>query len=124
MFRHFSTHIHQPQSALFVVGYAFQDSHVNRLIYQALTIPSFVLIVVTPDASNAEIARLNDLKSKRVIILTGAEKDATGAYVKGTGTMQDFSTIWLPDITELNVESSAREEVKKMFDPATAPPTL
>lgn len=124
MFRHFSTHIHQPQSALIVVGYAFQDSHVNRLIYQALTIPSFILIVVTPDASNPEIARLNDLTSKRVIILTGAEKDSAGAFVKGAGTMQDFSTVWLPDITEMNVESSAREEVKKMFDPATAPPTL
>jgi len=124
MFRHFSTHIHQPQSALIVIGYAFQDSHVNRLIYQALTIPSFVLIVVTPDASNSEITRLNELKSKRIIILTGAEKNTAGAYVKGAGTMQDFSTVWLPDITELNVESSAREEVKKMFDPATAPPTL
>ncbi len=124
MFRHFSTHIHQPQSVLIVVGYAFQDNHVNRLIYQALTIPSFVLIVVTPDVSNSEIARLNDLKSKRVIILTGAEKNAAGVYAKGAGTMQDFSTVWLPDITELNVESSAREEVKKMFDPTTAPGTL
>lgn len=122
MFRHFSTHIHQPQSALIVVGYAFQDSHVNRLIYQALTIPSFVLIVVTPEASGHEIVRLNDLKSKRVLILTGAEKDESGAFVRGAGTMQDFSTVWLPDLTELNVESSAREEVKKMFDLATARP--
>ena len=32
--------------------------------------------------------------------------------------MQDFSTIWLPDITELNVEASAREEVRKIFQEA------
>ena len=62
MFRHFSTHIHQPQSVLICIGYAFQDSHVNRLIYQALTIPSFVLIVVSPQSSNPGIARLNELK--------------------------------------------------------------
>jgi len=48
MFRHFSTQIHQPQSVLLVIGYRFQDGHVNRLIYQALSIPSFVLIIVTP----------------------------------------------------------------------------
>jgi hypothetical protein len=123
MFRHFSTHIRQPQSVLIVIGYAFQDSHVNRLIYQALTIPSFVLIVVTPEMTNPEIARLNGLKSKRILILTGGEKDAAGGYVSGAGTMQDFSTKWLPDITELNVESSAREEVRKMFPGPAAGPT-
>jgi hypothetical protein len=123
MFRHFSTHIHQPQSALIVIGYAFQDSHVNRLIYQALTIPSFVLIVVAPEIHNPEIARLNELRSKRILILTGAEKDEKGSFVSGAGTMQDFSTVWLPDITELNVESSAREEVKKMFPEPAGPST-
>ena len=121
MFRHFSSHIHQPQSALIAIGYAFQDSHVNRLIYQALTIPSFVLIVVTPEMNNPEITRLNELTSKRILILTGAEKDEKGGFVSGAGTMQDFSTVWLPDITELNVESSAREEVKKMFPVLSGP---
>ena len=125
MFRHFSTHIHQPQSVLITIGYAYQDSHLNRLIYQALTIPSFVLIVVTPQlkaptpgkvpSGNEQIWRLNELKSKRILVLTGGEKDANGNYIRGAGTMQDFSTAWLPDITELNVESSAREEVEKMF---------
>ena len=124
MFRHFSTHIHQPQSVLISIGYAFQDNHVNRLIYQALRIPSFVLIVVTPELSNAELAGLNSLRSKRILILTGAQKDPVGNYVRGAGTMQDFSTMWMPDITELNVESSAREEVKKMFDSPTGTSTL
>jgi hypothetical protein len=121
MFRHLSTHINQPQSVLVSVGYSFQDSHVNRLIYQALTIPSFVLIVVIPDASNPEIVRLNELKSKRILVLTGAEKNEKGEFVSGAGTMQEFSTVWLPDITELNVESSALEEVRKMFPNLTGP---
>jgi len=131
MFRHFSSHIHQPQSILLTIGYSFQDSHINRLIYQALSIPSFVLIIVTPEllapepAKPAgiyhEIWRLKELKSKRILIVTGSERDGAGAYVRGAGTMQDFSTIWLPDITELNVEANAREEVRKIFQDAQAP---
>jgi hypothetical protein len=125
MFRHFSSHIHQPQSVLLTIGYRFQDTHINRLIYQALSIPSFVLIIVTPNVIapepgkplgiSHEIWRLKELKSKRIIIVTGSEGDGAGNYVHGAGTMQDFSTIWLPDITELNVESSAREEARKIL---------
>jgi hypothetical protein len=131
MFRHFSSHIHQPQSVLLTIGYSFQDGHINRLIYQALSIPSFVLIIVTPDVSapepgepagiHHEIWRLKELKSKRILIVTGSEKDAAGACVRGAGTMQDFSTVWLPDITELNVEANAREEVRKLFQDAQTP---
>jgi hypothetical protein len=125
MFRHFSSHIHQPQSVLVTVGYSFQDSHINRLIYQALSIPSFVLIVVIPEIAAPEpgkvggpaheIWRLKELKSKRILIVTGSEKDEAGNYVSGAGTMQNFSTTWLPDITELSVEANAREEVRKIF---------
>ena len=50
--------------------------------------------------------------------MTGSERDGAGSYIRGAGTMQDFSTIWLPDITELNVEASAREEVRKIFQEA------
>lgn len=131
MFRHFSSHIHQPQSALLAIGYSFQDSHINRLIYQALSIPSFVLIIVAPCIKGPEsgkspeieheVWRLKELNSKRILIVTGYEKDNSGQYIHGAGTMQDFSTAWLPDITELNVEATAREEVNKLF--REAPPS-
>jgi hypothetical protein len=131
MFRHFSAHIHQPQSVLLTIGYRFQDGHINRLIYQALSIPSFVLIIVTPQlaspnaaesiGSSHEIWRLNEIGSKRILVITGGEKDGTGNYTQGAGTLQEFSTKWLPDITELNTEASAREEVRKAFPPAPPP---
>ncbi|MGA2608709.1 MAG: SIR2 family protein [Terriglobia bacterium] len=131
MFRHFSASIHQPQSVLLTVGYKFQDNHINRLIYQALSIPSFVLIIVTPQivSPNAgesldarhEVWRLRQIGSKRIVIIVGAEKDSKGNYTGGAGTIQDFSTKWLPDITELNVEANAREEVRKAF-PLDQPP--
>ncbi|MGB6130985.1 MAG: SIR2 family protein [Acidobacteriaceae bacterium] len=125
MFRHFSAQIHQPQSALLVIGYRFQDSHINRLIYQALGIPSFVLIIVTPQVAapedgkapdeRHEVWRLTQINSKRIVVITGGEKDGSGEYVSGAGTLQEFSVRWMPDISELNVEAKARDEMAKAF---------
>jgi len=131
MFRHFSAHIHQPQSVLLTIGYKFQDTHINRLIYQALSIPSFVLIIVTPTviapAGGAapgplnEVWRLIQMASKRILVITGGQKDETGSYVGGAGTLQDFSTLWLPDITELTVEANARREARSALLPLQTP---
>jgi hypothetical protein len=125
MFRHLSAQIHQPQSVLFVLGYRFQDSHVNRLIYQALSIPSFVLVIVTPSLSEPEkgaaigdeheIWRLTQINSKRIVVVVGGEKGPDGNYVSGSGTLQDFSTKLMPDISELNTEARANEELAKAF---------
>jgi len=133
MFRHFSTHIHQPQSALLTIGYKFQDQHINRLIYQALSIPSFVLIIVTPTITTPddgqqpneehEIWRLiHHVKSNRILVITGAEKGPDGKYACGAGTIQDFSTIWMPDIQELNVDAAARREARDALTPLTEKP--
>src|ERR1700680_1144293 len=112
MFRHFSTTIHQPQSALLPIGYKFQDDHINRLIYQALSIPSFALIIVIPNLTHPadeknlepthEIWRLiHRVKSNRILVVTGGKADAaTGQYTSGAGTLHEFSTVWLPDIRE------------------------
>lgn len=131
MFRHLSSQIHQPQSVLLVIGYRFQDSHVNRLIYQALSIPSFVLVIVTPSLTEPkkgeaigdehEIWRLTQLDSKRILVIVGGDKGADGNYVSGSGTLQDFSTKLMPDISELNTEAKANEELAKMFKKPSDP---
>lgn len=131
MFRHFSNSLHQPQSALLAVGYRFQDDHINRLIYQALSIPSFTLIIVTPSITEPsdpgklepthEIWRLiHQVRSNRIVVVTGGEK-AGDQYVSGAGTLKDFANTWLPDIRELNVEASAREETRKALEPLSKP---
>jgi hypothetical protein len=116
---------------LLSIGYKFQDSHINRLIYQALSIPSFVLIVVTPHVTSPadgatpgpehEIWRLTQMNSRRILVITGAEKDASGRYVRGAGTIQEFSTVWLPDISELAVEANARQEARAALLPIQQP---
>ena len=73
LFRHFAYCISQPQSVLFTVGYSFCDEHFNDIIYQALSNPSFTLIIVDLKGSerSLEIRRLRDLNDPRIIIIEG-----------------------------------------------------
>jgi hypothetical protein len=45
LFREFQKRITQNQSVLITMGFSFSDEHINNLIYQALTIPTFRLVV-------------------------------------------------------------------------------
>lgn len=79
LFRQFAQAINQPQSVLFCIGYSFYDEHINDIINQALSIPSFTLIIVnyTQASKNDEstkedlspIAKLRRLNDRRIIIL-------------------------------------------------------
>lgn len=73
LFRHFAYCTSQPQSVLFTIGYSFCDEHFNDIIYQALSSPSFTLIIVDFNGSEKsnEIKRLRDLDDPRIIILEG-----------------------------------------------------
>lgn len=78
MFREFQTRVVQDQSVLIAIGYGFGDEHVNNIIYQALTIPSFRLVIFAKPESDIEIAnehvkRLQDLNDPRIWII-GTEK--------------------------------------------------
>lgn len=72
LFRHFAQAITQPQSVLFCIGYSFNDEHINDIIFQALTIPSFTLIIANfspKNDSNSPINKLLALNDKRIIVL-------------------------------------------------------
>jgi len=73
LFRQFAATISQPQSVLITVGYAFADEHFNDIIFQALSNPSFTLIVVDfyGTENNPNIERIKNLDDSRIIILQG-----------------------------------------------------
>lgn len=73
LFRHLAFCISQPQSVLFTVGYSFCDEHFNDIIYQALSNPTFTLIIVDFNGceKSTEIKRLRDLNDPRIIIIEG-----------------------------------------------------
>ena len=58
LFREFQSRIVREQSVLITVGFAFGDEHINNIIYQALTIPTFRLIMFAAPDSAGEIAKL------------------------------------------------------------------
>jgi len=106
LFRRFADAITQPQSVLVTIGYSFADEHVNRIIYQALTIPSFTLLIVDPVADkNEEIKRLIELEDSRIHIISGWD----------IGTFGGFSKRLLPDIKELEVYEKSAKSARRML---------
>ena len=72
LFRQFAVTITQSQSVLITIGYSFCDEHFNDIIYQALSNPTFTLIIVDfVGTKNEEIQRLRTLNDPRIIILEG-----------------------------------------------------
>jgi hypothetical protein len=71
LFREFQSRIVREQSVLITVGYAFGDEHVNNIIYQALTIPTFRLIIFARPDVGGEIGKLRALRDPRIWIIGG-----------------------------------------------------
>jgi len=113
LFRQFAASISQPQSVLITYGYSFSDEHINDIIYQALTIPSFTLIIIDFNGTNEkdtlntnkEIKKLKDIKDPRVIILQGEQ----------LGSFSFFVEQLLPDLIEVNTYERIAETLKNLL---------
>ena len=71
LFREFQSRIVREQSVLITAGYAFGDEHLNNIIYQALTIPTFRLVIFAAPDTDGEIAKLRALRDPRIWIIGG-----------------------------------------------------
>lgn len=73
LFRQFAATITQSQSVLITIGYSFGDDHFNDIIYQALSNPTFTLIIVDfTGTGNEYIKEMKELNDPRIIILEGS----------------------------------------------------
>lgn len=110
LFRQFSQAINQPQSVLICVGYSFYDEHINDIIKQALSIPSFTLIIAnfspTPDP-DSEIERLRALGDKRIIILDQADAEVS--------SFVSFVDKVMPDLYEEDELEYIAETMNKLY---------
>ena len=75
LFREFQGRVVREQSVLLVMGYSFSDEHINNIIYQALTIPSFRLIIFADPDSEGDIAKIKALEDPRIWIIGGSNKE-------------------------------------------------
>jgi len=115
LFRQFSQTINQPQSVLFCVGYSFYDEHINDIIKQALSIPSFTLIIANfsqtkdPKSPIEELRKLND---KRIIIIDEADSNQS--------TFIGFIDNVMPDLYEEEENEVIATTLKKIYDKESA----
>ena len=56
---------------IFVLGYSFGDEHINNIIFQALTIPTFRLVAFLPPDITGDAVRLRALGDPRVWMIGG-----------------------------------------------------
>lgn len=80
LFREFQSRIVREQSVLITAGFAFGDEHLNNIIYQALTIPTFRLIIFADPVSGGEIGKLRDLADPRIWIIGGDAPEGKRAH--------------------------------------------
>lgn len=70
LFREFQSRIVREQTVLVTLGYGFGDSHIDAIIHQALTVPTFRLVVFgTPDIEG--IKKLMQLEDPRIWVIHG-----------------------------------------------------
>jgi hypothetical protein len=117
LFRQFSQTIIQPQSVLICIGYSFYDEHVNDIIKQALSIPSFTLIIVNyseKEDPSSPIGKLKTLNDQRIIILNETDKKQT--------TFCGFVENVLPDLYEEEENEFVRTTLNKLYPSSSTPP--
>lgn len=110
LFRQFAQAINQPQSVLVCVGYSFYDEHINDIIKQALSIPSFTLIIANFSPTidpNSEIEILRALEDKRIIILDQEDTNQS--------TFVSFVDKIMPDLYEQEELAYVTETLEKLY---------
>jgi hypothetical protein len=110
LFREFQKKLMQNNNVLITLGYSFSDEHINNLIYQAFTIPSFRLIVLGDHNASEEIAKLQSLDDPRIWIVGGELEDTNKLhYFKG------FVEKILPDLSNDEIDHKIENAIKKLF---------
>ncbi|QKJ61739.1 SIR2 family protein [Flavobacterium sp. M31R6] len=129
LFREFQKRITQKQSTLVTMGFSFGDEHINNIIYQALTIPSFRLVIFSDignhvdgkyEASRKNIEKLKDLNDPRIWII-GTDAEYDGLLQEGKIIEKDhkelhfFDTIandLFPDFTQDDIDEANKKLIE------------
>jgi hypothetical protein len=110
LFREFQRELMQNNNVLITVGYSFGDEHINNLIYQAFTIPSFRLIVLGDRNTGEDIKKLQSLDDPRIWIIGGEMEDQSKLhYFKG------FVEQILPDLSNDEIDKKIENAIRKLL---------
>ncbi|WP_201300858.1 SIR2 family protein [Sunxiuqinia indica] len=110
LFREFQKKLMQNNNVLVTIGYSFSDEHINNLIYQAFTIPSFRLIVLGSPATGTEIEKLRSLNDPRIWIIGGELEDEKKLHY-----FEGFVDAILPDLTNDEIDDKIENAIRTLF---------
>ncbi|MDO4729170.1 MAG: SIR2 family protein [Bacteroidota bacterium] len=109
LFREFQKKLMQNNNILVTIGYSFSDEHINNLIFQAFTIPSFRLIIIGTEKQSEAIQKLHSLNDSRIWIIGGYnEKEEPLHYFKG------FVEKILPDLTNEDLDKKLEATINNL----------
>ncbi|MGP6559941.1 SIR2 family protein [Ornithobacterium rhinotracheale] len=110
LFREFQKKLMQNNNILVTIGYSFSDEHINNLIFQAFTIPSFRLIVIGEPKDWNAIGKLKKLDDPRIWIIGGTDnKEIPLHYFKR------FVEETLPDLTNEDLDEKMEKTLKELL---------
>ena len=113
LFREFQKKLMQNNNILVTIGYSFSDEHINNLIFQAFTIPSFRLIVIGEPTDKNVIGKLLELNDTRIWII--GEKWPTGvANYTPLYFFNKFVEQILPDLTAQDLDHKMEDTIKNL----------
>jgi hypothetical protein len=112
LFREMHSRVVREQSVLFTIGYGFGDEHINNIIYQALTIPTFRLVLFGAPESAGAIGKLRDLRDPRIWIIGGTGPGGVKAHY--------FSTVvgqLMPEPPGDRIDTAVRRVLEELIAP-------
>ena len=114
LFREFQKKLMQNNNVLVTIGYSFSDEHINNLIYQALTIPTFRLIIIG-NYENKNINKLFNLDDPRIWII-GEEEQWKNNKLEKTPLhfFNRFVDEIMPEIEEEKIEEKIKQ-ISELF---------
>lgn len=110
LFREFQKKLMQNNNVLVTIGYSFSDEHINNLIYQAFTIPSFRLIVLGSPTTGKEIEKLKSLNDPRIWIIGGELENGKKLHY-----FEGFVDEILPDLTNDEIDDKIENVIRTLF---------
>lgn len=111
LFREFQSQIVRDQSVLVTCGYSFGDQHINNIIFQALTIPNFRLIIFAAEDSKGVIKQLRELGDPRIWHI-GSDSMLS---VRSAHYFDAFVESFLPELPGTRIESAVEKVLHNLL---------
>lgn len=114
LFREFQSRVVREQSILFTMGYAFGDEHINNIVYQALTIPTFRLVIFAdPAKPPASISKLIALEDPRIWVIGGKAPSGSGKAHYFDNIVEHF----MPELPNERISDAVEKVVRDLIMP-------